>query len=278
MDATEDTNTSKQYSLFHKILRESKHVAILSGAGLSAESGVPTFRGPGGYWRRFVATQLATPEAFKENPSRVWQFYHYRRNGMLTKQPNPAHKALSKYRRLVDSKQAGETTTFTVITQNVDELTPRDVDPIEMHGSLFRIRCTACGRREQNRDNPICEALRGTEDIEKEEANIPIEKLPSCSGCGGLMRPDVVWFHENLDEDIMKRISDVLRECDLFLVVGTSAIVYPAAGFAERVKMKGGKVVEFNIEATMDEEDVDMRFVGPCGQTLPKALRVDGME
>jgi len=270
--------TDQKYALFRKLLRESKNVALLSGAGLSAESGVPTFRGAGGLWRQFDVMSLANLNAFNENPSRVWQFYHYRRETVLTKRPNPAHLALSQFHQLVMSGQAGATQKFDVITQNVDELTPRDVNPIEMHGSLFMIRCTKCPHAEPNRDSPICEALRGTENLQFDEVTIPVEQLPSCQMCGGLMRPDVVWFEENLDPFIMKSIHNIINVCDLFLVVGTSGLVYPAAGLAKTVKSKGGKVVVFNLEDTMNPDEADITFLGPCGETLPQALGVDGME
>lgn len=221
---------------------------------------------------------LANLDAFNSNPSRVWQFYHYRREVVLTKRPNPAHLALSQFHRLVVSGQAGATQNFNVITQNVDELTPRDVNPIEMHGSLFRIRCTQCPHAEHNRVNPLSEALRGTENLDFDEVTIPVEQLPSCQMCGKLMRPDVVWFGENLDKQIMQRIDNIVNECDLFLVVGTSGLVYPAAGLARMVKERGGKVVVFNIEPTVGSDNADMMFLGPCGETLPRALGVSGTE
>ncbi|CAG8637127.1 5367_t:CDS:2, partial [Cetraspora pellucida] len=255
---------------FQQVLKGSKHIVALCGAGLSAESGVPTFRGEGGLWRTFKATELATPKAFEKNPSRVWEFYHYRRELVLKKKPNRAHKALVDFEKKMLSASP-QTQTFTVITQNVDGLSSNIENLIEMHGSLFRTRCTKCGERRENRNSPIASALKGTEDSQF-DINLPIEKLPSCSKCNGLLRPDVVWFGESLDDDISTNIQFELGRCDLLLVIGTSGLVYPAAGFASLVSSLGGKVAVFNIEKTYD---VEFEFIGPCGETLPNALMVN---
>jgi len=188
---------------------------------------------------------------------------------VLTKQVNKAHKALVDFENKILS-QTPQNQTFTVITQNVDGLSSNLKNFIEMHGSLFRTRCTKCGDIEVNRNSPICEGLVGTE-ISNLDANLPIEKLPSCTKCDGLLRPDVVWFHETLDPNIVSKIQVELNRCDLLLVIGTSGIVYPAAGYSNYVKSRGGKVAIFNIE---DTGDADFKFIGPCGETLPQALEV----
>ena len=212
-------------------------VVVLTGAGVSAESGVPTFRGAGGFWREFQAQQLATPEAFEEDPSLVWEFYHYRREVMLEKQPNPAHLAIAQAEKKL--KELGKR--LIVITQNIDELHKRagSENILELHGSLFRVRCTRCGEETSNYDSPICEALRdkGKPDPNAGSANIPVKDLPTCKSCGGLLRPAVVWFGEGLNHDVLGQAHDEIEECDVCMVVGTSSVVYPAAMFAPMVSI-----------------------------------------
>merc|ERR1712154_441979 len=169
---------SSDLAKFRRLLEKSQHLVILTGAGVSAESGVPTFRGAGGFWRRYRAQELATPEAFQMNPSLVWEFYHYRREVMLHKHPNPAHEAIAE----IEKRFSEEGKKVVVITQNIDELRRRagSENILELHGSLFRVRCTRCGE--------------------------VTEKLPRCrqSGCGGLLRPHVVWFGEGLNSQVLK--------------------------------------------------------------------------
>ncbi|KAH7929668.1 DHS-like NAD/FAD-binding domain-containing protein [Leucogyrophana mollusca] len=268
---------------FRTVLRESKNIIAIAGAGLSAASGIPTFRGAGGFWRTHNAVELATPEAFEENPSRVWQFYHYRREVVNKARPNPAHLALAMLSIPEHRQLVAPDANFTLITQNIDGLSTRalqQVDPgaeptvIEMHGRLMETICTACGERKPNNDSPICPALAGTEDlvVNRDEAHIPLEQLPRCSApCGGLLRPGVVWFGENILH--AERIDRVIRVADLILVIGTSSVVYPAAGYAQEVSDNGGKVAVFNIEpAGEEEEQDDFYFLGPCEETLPMAL------
>jgi NAD-dependent SIR2 family protein deacetylase len=194
--------------------------------------------------------------------------------------------------------QTPQNQTFTVITQNVDGLSSNLKNFIEMHGSLFRTRCTKCGYIERNYNSPICEGLKGTENSNF-DINLPIEKLPSCTKCEGLLRPDVVWFNETLDPNILNKINEELDRCDLLLVIGTSGTVYPAAGYSNYVKTRGGKVAVFNIEDTGYADFKLLVFlsfllfffpqncyffflnyysfsisIGPCGETLPKALGV----
>lgn len=265
---------SSDLSEFRKIFSAAKKIVILTGAGVSAESGVPTFRGAGGYWRKWQAQSLATPEAFSRNPSRVWEFYHYRREVMLTKQPNPAHQAIAECEERL-GRQGRE---VTVITQNIDELHRRagTTRLLEIHGSLFRTRCMSCGHEAANYQSPICAALqgKGAPDPDTEDAQIPEHQLPRCeqSGCHGLLRPAVVWFGEALDSDVLARVENVLDSCDLCLVVGTSSVVYPAAMFAPQVVSRGVPVAEFNMEDTPVTMHFRFHFQGPCGTTLPPAL------
>ncbi|XP_009271994.2 PREDICTED: NAD-dependent protein deacylase sirtuin-5, mitochondrial [Aptenodytes forsteri] len=259
---------------FREVFAKAKHIAIITGAGVSAESGVPTFRGAGGFWRKWQAQELATPEAFARNPSRVWEFYHYRREVMLSKHPNPAHIAIAECERRL-SKQGRS---VVVITQNIDELHRKAGTKhlLEIHGSLFKTRCTNCGNVAANYKSPICPALagKGAPDPETEDATIPVEDLPQCEedGCNGLLRPHVVWFGETLDPDILTEVEKELEICDLCLVVGTSSVVYPAAMFAPQVSARGVPVAEFNMEATPATNRFRFHFPGPCGTTLPPAL------
>lgn len=265
---------SSDLSEFRKIFSGAKKIAIITGAGVSAESGVPTFRGAGGYWRKWQAQSIATPEAFSRNPSRVWEFYHYRREVMLTKHPNPAHLAIAE----CEERLGRQGRQVTVITQNIDELHRRagSRSLLEIHGSLFRTRCLSCGHEAANHESPICAALRGkgAPDPDAEDAQIPEQQLPRCeqTGCHGLLRPAVVWFGEALDSDVLARAEQVLDSCDLCLVVGTSSVVYPAAMFAPQVASRGVPVAEFNMEDTPATMRFRFHFQGPCGTTLPPAL------
>jgi len=268
---------SSDMAAFREKLKASKHLVVLTGAGVSAESGVPTFRGAGGFWRTYKAQDLACPEAFEENPSLVWEFYHYRREVMASKFPNPAHYAIAKCQKWME--EAGKR--VVVITQNIDELHARagTKDVIELHGNLFKTRCTKCGNIEVNRDSPICEALRdkGAPEPDSQGANIPEKLLPRCGipACGGLLRPHVVWFGEGLDGHILATADYELKECDLCLVVGTSSVVYPAAMFAPQVASRGVSVAEFNLETTHATQQLGGHgffFNGPCGLSLPTAL------
>ncbi|NXU93623.1 SIR5 deacylase, partial [Xiphorhynchus elegans] len=163
---------------FREVFAKAKHIAIITGAGVSAESGVPTFRGAGGFWRKWQAQELATPGAFARNPSRVWEFYHYRREVMLSKHPNPAHVAIAECEKRL-SKQGRS---VVVITQNIDELHRKAGTKhlLEIHGSLFKTRCTSCGHIAANYRSPICPALagKGAPDPATEDAAIPVEDLP----------------------------------------------------------------------------------------------------
>uniref|UniRef100_A0A4W5QE71 NAD-dependent protein deacylase sirtuin-5, mitochondrial n=1 Tax=Hucho hucho TaxID=62062 RepID=A0A4W5QE71_9TELE len=265
---------SSDLAAFREVFSKAKHVAILTGAGVSAESGVPTFRGEGGFWRKWQAQDLATPGAFSQNPSRVWEFYHYRREVMLTKSPNSAHVAIAE----CEARLQKQGRRVTVITQNIDELHRRagSTNILEIHGSLFKTRCMSCGHVGVNHKSPICAALegKGAPDPNTSDAQIPPHDLPRCEqgGCSGLLRPNVVWFGETLDSDILTRVEEELDLCDLCLVVGTSSIVYPAAMFAPQVAARGIPVAEFNMEETPATMRFRFHFQGPCGTTLPPAL------
>lgn len=194
-----------------------RSVVVFTGAGVSADSGIPTFRGAGGLWRNFRAEDLATPEAFRRDPFLVWEWYEWRRGLIREARPNAAHEAIA---RLEDAA---------VVTQNVDGLHARAGarDVVELHGNIFRVRCTA-----------------GHHAVMREEA---FDTLPPHCDCGALLRPDVVWFGEMLPDDAVARAVHAIRRADLLLVIGTSGIVYPAAGF---VALHHGLSIEINPEAS----------------------------
>ncbi|KAG4074008.1 hypothetical protein HA402_014213 [Bradysia odoriphaga] len=267
MSRPSNSRPSSDMASFREIVKKSKHIVALTGAGISAESGIPTFRGAGGIWKTFRSQELATPSAFKSNPSRVWQFYSSRRENVLTKEPNAAHYALAEF----EAKMSSVGKRLVVITQNVDELHKRagSKNIVELHGSLFKTRCTKCSHTTENYDSPICESLR---DVDGEDKIIPKNELPTCKQCNSLLRPAIVWFNEQLDETVLSNVDTELDSCDLCLVIGTSSIVYPAAMFAPSVAERGVPVAEFNIEETPGTLDFGFHFNGPCSVTLPQAL------
>lgn len=259
---------------FQKLFDKAKHVVVLTGAGISAESGIPTFRGSGGLWRKYKAQELATPSAFALDPGKVWQFYSYRREVALSKEPNQAHYALAA----AEEKFTKEGRRLIVVTQNIDELHQRSGSKniIELHGTLFKTRCTKCGDVAANYQCPITAALenKGDPDPNTPEFKVSVEELPSCNinNCNGLLRPHVTWFNESLDADVLAATDAELDACDLCLIIGTSSLVYPAAAFAPSVAARGVPVAEFNIEPTPSTRAFDFYFEGKCGSTLPRAL------
>ncbi|KAH8113440.1 DHS-like NAD/FAD-binding domain-containing protein [Phellopilus nigrolimitatus] len=280
---------------FQQVLAGSKNIVAIAGAGLSAASGILTFRGAGGMWRRFDAMSLATPEAFRKNPARVWQFYHYRRETARAASPNAAHYALAQLSIPAFRNILAPGSGFTLITQNVDGLSHRALDAalsrispadrpptspdhphmLEMHGRLFDVRCSAadCGHVEWDDASPICAALAGTEalvDAGVVEPVIAEKDLPRCRKCGALARPGIVWFGE--EPCHLEIIDELVQRADLCLVVGTSSTVYPAAGYALQVQRQGGKVAVFNLERSSGDKAADFLFLGPCESTLPEAL------
>ena len=223
-------------------------ITILTGAGVSADSGVPTFRGPDGLWRNFRAEDLATPEAFERDPRLVWEWYNWRRELLATKEPNPAHFALADLeQRLTDR--------MWLITQNVDGLHRQAGSRrlSEIHGNIWMVRCTGCGNVTEDR-------------------RVPMPILPTCHLCEELLRPHIVWFGESLDPADLRRCGESLRACDLLLVIGTSGVVYPAAGFASRAKETGATVVEINLDETPHSDLVDLSLRGRAKDLVPQLL------
>jgi NAD-dependent deacetylase len=232
-------------------LRDASSIAVLTGAGVSAESGVPTFRGgtPGtpGLWKQYRAEELATPGAFARDPKLVWEWYDWRRSLIAEAKPNPGHYALAA----AEARAAK----FTLITQNVDGLHElagsRNV--LRLHGSIWMLRCIEC-------------------DCEREDRRTPLPEIPPRCECGGMLRPGVVWFGEALPAKIWQEAEKAAREADLFLLIGTSAVVYPAAGLAELAKSRGARVVEINIAETPVSHRVDASLRGTAAEILPQLL------
>ncbi|KAH9941708.1 DHS-like NAD/FAD-binding domain-containing protein [Epithele typhae] len=263
---------------FRETLQSSKHIVVIAGAGLSAASGIPTFRGGGGMWRSLDAMSLATPEAFEENPSLVWQFYHYRRTKAAEARPNAAHEVIAKMSAPAYLKKvAPSAASFHLVTQNVDTLS-RVIFPdsvFEMHGRIFDVRCTgACGHVYEDRAEPLCAALGAAdaefasyEDAGTKRIDIADKELPRCPKCGALARPGVVWFGERPYH--LPEINGIVFKADMCLVVGTSSTVLPASTFAYRVQRHGGKVAVFNLDPGERDERADFVFRGPCEKVLP---------
>jgi len=226
---------------------KARSLTILTGAGISADSGVPTFRGADGLWRTFRAEDLATPEAFERDPRLVWEWYNWRRELIATKNPNPAHEAIVELERRCQE--------FWLITQNVDGLHPAagSTKLSEIHGNIWKVRCTGCG-------------------VISENLEIPIPILPTCQLCHALLRPHIVWFGESLREEDLRRCDEALRACDLLLIIGTSGIVYPAAGFASVAKHVGALVIEINLESTPQSDLVDLSLQGRAKDLVPLLL------
>jgi len=222
-------------------------VAVLTGAGISAESGVPTFRGPGGLWNDFKPEDLATPEAFAKDPKLVWQWYDWRREKIAGAKPNAAHRALVE----IEKRKPR----FTLITQNVDGL--HDLAGsgkiLKLHGDIWRMRCLECGANFPNR-------------------RVPLPKIPPHCACGGLARPGVVWFGEPLPEGMMQEAEHAAASAQVFLVIGTSATVHPAASLIPYARKSGARVIEINPEPGPLNGLADCTIPGPAGEWLPQLL------
>ena len=238
------------------LVREARRVIALTGAGISAESGVPTFRGSGGLWRSYRPEQLATIEAFERDPGTVWEWYAWRRSFLAECAPNPGHRALGRF--FLRRGEAG------LVTQNVDglhtraaleeagEALPDAALPVEIHGAISRDRCNQCGVRWP------AEPLG--------------DSLPRCASCGGLRRPDVVLFGEPLDPVVLDRAQSMAERADLCLVVGTSAVVYPAAAIPLATLGAGGRIIEVNVEETALTGAATVALRGAAGTVLPALL------
>jgi NAD-dependent deacetylase len=229
-------------------LGTARHVCVLTGAGVSAESGIPTFRDAlTGLWAKFDPQDLATPEAFERDPQFVWDWYEFRRELVRKADPNPGHYALAELATRVPR--------LTLVTQNVDGLHQRagSRDVLEYHGNILRDRCTV--------EQVIADRAIGSR-----------HGLPRCAACGGLMRPDVVWFGEAIPAGPMLAAAEAAEDCDVFLSVGTSSLVYPAAGLVESAVRSGACVVEINLNATGLSQAADVTIAAASGVVLPRLV------
>lgn len=228
-------------------LRDAERVTVLTGAGVSAASGVPTFRGAGGLWRQYRAEDLATPQAFARDPRLVWEWYAWRRETIAACRPNAAHTVLAAW----TARKPG----WRVVTQNVDDLHLRAGTRglVRLHGSIWELscwsRCAASPARWRDERVPLP------------------EPLPCCPHCRGLARPAVVWFGESLDPSDT-RDADAATACDVFMTAGTSAVVYPAAGLLDGARARGAFTAEVNLEATPVSQSVDIAIHAPAEEIL----------
>jgi NAD-dependent deacetylase len=227
-------------------IRKAKNLLALSGAGISAESGVPTFRGENGWWRRHRAEELATPEAFARDPKLVWEWYEERREGIAACQPNAAHRVLASWEDRFDS--------LFVVTQNVDGLHQRAGSKrmVELHGNIWQTRCTREGTIAENHQ-------------------VPLPALPPvCPACGALLRPNIVWFGEGLPRAALQKAEELAEACDVMLVIGTSALVYPAADLPVLALEHGACVIEINPDQTQLSDSVSIRLEEAAGKALSR--------
>ncbi len=230
-----------------ELVARGRRVVAFTGAGISAESGVPTFRGQGGFWDNESVEDLATPGGFARDPRRVWAWYDARRRQISRCAPNAGHLALARYAKAHPD--------FRLITQNVDGLhmAAGSEGLIRLHGDLFRVRCTREGGS-------------------REDRRVPLPEIPPRCACGALLRPDVVWFGESLPEDAMQEATEAARRAELFLSIGTSAVVYPAASLPEIARGHGAFLVEINIEPTPLSFLADEVIQAPAAEALPDLL------
>lgn len=235
------------------IFDRARSVAVLTGAGVSAESGVPTFRGGGGSeiwtWRGRPVTELSSAELMAADPKLVWEWFDYRRGLLTSIAPNPGHTALAEWERRFED--------FTLITQNIDDLhrAAGSANVLELHGNIWRARCLRCASSFEARECPL------------------EENPPRCSVCGGPARPDVVLFGELLPDGIFERAEEAAARADLFFVIGTSAVVFPAAGLPITAKRSGARVIEINPETTDVSFVADFTILGKSGEVLPQFLK-----
>lgn len=232
------------FSILKERLAAARSITILTGAGISADSGVPTFRGVEGLWRNFRAEDLATPEAFERDPRLVWEWYNWRRELIASKKPNEAHAALARLE--------ARTQNFHLITQNVDGLhrLAGSKKLHELHGDIWKVRCTSCSLVTDNRD-------------------VPLSLLPYCRTCNGLLRPHIVWFGETLDRQILAESFQAAASCEVMMIVGTSGLVYPAAMLMPSAKSNGAFVAEVNLDSTAYSSDVDLSLQGRAKEIIP---------
>jgi len=240
----------KRFLSVRKKIQASQRLVVLTGAGVSAESGVPTFRGKEGLWRSFRAEELATPEAFARQPRLVWEWYAWRMTLIAPLRPNPAHRAIVEMEKMSPD--------FLLITQNIDGLHYKAGSRrlVELHGSIWRTRCMDCGAKKEIRE-------------------VPTILPPRCEVCGGMLRPDVVWFGEEIPRSALTQSIEAVHACDVMIIAGTSGVVQPAASFGIMASQGGAYVIEVNMEKTPMSDVADEVLLGKAGEILPHIVEAE---
>ena len=236
------------FELIADKLKNAKKIVFVTGAGISQESGIPTFRGTDGLWRKYDPMQLATIDAFYDDPKLVWEWYEDRRKNILQAKPNPGHSAITELEKYKE---------VTVLTQNIDGLHQRSgsTKVLELHGSIIRIKCSVCNFKD----------------------NIPssFEELPpKCSSCNNILRPDVVWFGESLPQDIWNQAIIEAKSCDVMIIAGTSLVVSPANTLPVYAKQNNALLVEVNPEETIMSSEMDFSLKMTSAKALPNLITI----
>ena len=237
----------KMFDNVSQKLINSKKIVFVTGAGISQESGIPTFRGKDGYWRKHDPMKLSTIDAFFDDPKTVWEWYDDRRTNILSAKPNKGHFAIADMEKFMD---------VTVLTQNIDGLHQRSgsTNVLELHGSIIRIKCTHCNFSDNITQN--------------------FQSLPPKCTCGNILRPDVVWFGEALPQDIWKNAIEESNACDVMIIVGTSLVVSPANTLPIYAKQNGATLIEINPEKTVMSNDMDLSIQDTSANALPKIISI----
>lgn len=227
------------------ILTNAEKIVFVTGAGISQESGIPTFRGADGLWRKYDAMKLATIEAFYENPKLVWEWYEERRNNIMAAKPNPGHYAIAELERIKSVH---------VLTQNIDGLHQRagSIKVYELHGSIIMVKCTVCDFKDATMSN--------------------FSQVPPVCTCGSILRPDVVWFGEQLPQTVWQEAMRHASSCDVMVVVGTSLSVSPANLLPAYARQNGATLVEINPEETLMSQEMDLSIRSSAAKALPRLL------
>ncbi len=236
------------FELIADKLKNAKKIVFVTGAGISQESGIPTFRGTDGLWRKHDPMQLATIDAFYDNPKLVWEWYEDRRKNILQAKPNPGHSAIAELEKYKE---------VTVLTQNIDGLHQRSgsTKVLELHGSIIRIKCSVCNFKD----------------------NIPtsFDELPQkCSSCNNILRPDVVWFGEPLPQDVWNHAIFEAKSCDVMIIAGTSLVVSPANTLPVYAKQNNALLVEVNPEETIMSSEMDLSLKMTSAKALPNLITI----
>ena len=237
----------KMFDTVAQKLKDSRKIVFVTGAGISQESGIPTFRGKDGYWRKYDPMKLASIDAFYDDPKLVWEWYEDRRKNILDVKPNEGHFAISQMEEFKD---------VVVLTQNIDGLHQRSgsTNVLELHGSIIRIKCTVCDFIDNITEN--------------------FESLPPKCKCGSMLRPDVVWFGEPLPQNIWQSAIKEASICDVMIIVGTSLVVSPANTLPVYAKQNGAILIEVNPEKTVMSNDMDLSIQATSAEVLPKILSI----